>query len=250
MEHTDPNPDRLALSSSATSLSIDMARRCAQPLAAIPSHGALPEGVCVDPTGVTILDCAAPSMVSPRPYDKEDGRGVVGARTTNVLFADRVLDDLIDLAARSMGLSVPDVTGRCRRTKHTDARKLVCVLARRIASCGRGTDPTPITYERIGNALGGRDHSTVLYLEKAGLILLHSTTRLPRVKTLQDQMAWMLRHLRRLGYAAAGTEGWNVDHMPALIDPTFDDRVAGLLGRLETDVQPAADEDGEGVCTD
>lgn len=241
MTHTEHHPSVSGTASREGGISLARTTETNSPVASIPTYANPAAEIACQSTQGTPITVSAPCPIDPKPYNRREGRQPPSRVGTNELIADRIIEDLIDLSARSAGLTPVDVAGRCRRTAHTDARKIVAVLARRIVPSLTGDVPVPLTYERIGAALGGRDHSTAMHLEKAGLILLHSTTRLPRVRRLQDQMSWMLRHLRRLGYRVDGTEGWHVDHTATVVDPTFALGADSLLGRVEADVQPGDD---------
>lgn len=245
MTHTEQQPILPGNASPEAGVSLTRTAETSSPIASIPTYAYPPaETVCQSTQG-TPITMVAPRPITPKPYNRREGRQPPSRVGTNEMIADRILEDLIDLSARSTGLTAADVAGRCRRTSYTDARKIVAVLARRIAPSGAGDVPIPLTHLRIGKALGDRDHTTMIHLEKAGLILLHSTTQLPRVRQIQDRMSWVLRHLRRLGYRVDDAEGWHVDHMATIMDPTFTPATGASVGRVEADNHPVEEALGD-----
>jgi chromosomal replication initiator protein len=62
--------------------------------------------------------------------------------------------DILDAVAHHYNLSVPDLLGRSRRKEVALARQMAMYLAR---------EETNTSLPKIGQALGGRDHTTVLY---------------------------------------------------------------------------------------
>lgn len=62
----------------------------------------------------------------------------------------------IAAAARTVGVRIRDVTSRTRHPRHCEARGLAAAL---LAEAGWST-------AQIGEALGGRDHSTIVELLK------------------------------------------------------------------------------------
>ena len=64
------------------------------------------------------------------------------------------IDDIMGAVASYYGLTVPDITGPRRSRNISTARQIVMYLTREL---------TPMSLPQIGQALGGRDHTTVMY---------------------------------------------------------------------------------------
>lgn len=69
--------------------------------------------------------------------------------------------DAITAVAASMGLDAKDIVSKCRRRELVEAR-------RRVACMLQDDTENVWTTKRIGNALGWRDHSTIVTLLKGG----------------------------------------------------------------------------------
>lgn len=68
------------------------------------------------------------------------------------------LDELIESVAAVYGVAHADIVGRQRTKSIAEARMLVALLGKRC---------TRLSYPELGQALGGRDHTTVMALVKS-----------------------------------------------------------------------------------
>lgn len=66
-------------------------------------------------------------------------------------------DDILAVTCRYFSIKPEDVKGRSRTQKVSVPRKLACYMVRQML---------PLSYEDIGDWLGQRDHSTIIYYIK------------------------------------------------------------------------------------
>lgn len=66
-------------------------------------------------------------------------------------------DDILDVTCRYFSIEPEAIKGRSRAQKISVPRKLACYMVRQML---------PLSFEDIGNWLGLRDHSTIMYYIK------------------------------------------------------------------------------------
>ncbi len=87
---------------------------------------------------------------------------------------------LIELVARAWNTSVDDLLGRDRSQKVAEPRQVAMYLLRQ---------ETDASLPQIGEALGGRDHTTVMYaIEKISDVIERDDRLRNRVKQIRDQL--------------------------------------------------------------
>lgn len=122
-----------------------------------------------------------------------------------------------------------DILGQRRFARLSTARKIVCVLARRLPLSGQAEKPGVLTLDRIGRALGGRDHTTVMHLERQALIYLTADTEHPTIRRFLADVGWVVTRLLRAGFALpVGIEDWHIDHSRLAVEPRWEGRLEAL----------------------
>jgi chromosomal replication initiator protein len=87
---------------------------------------------------------------------------------------------IIELVAREWGVSVPELLGRDRSQKVAQPRQVAMYLLRK---------RTEFSLPQIGEALGGRDHSTVMYaIEKINNEIETKADLRRRVGSIEQQL--------------------------------------------------------------
>lgn len=69
-------------------------------------------------------------------------------------YLNRAKDPIINIVCEVVGVPLEEIVGKTRKYKAVVARCLICYFTRKY---------TKMTLSEIGVALGGRDHSTVIY---------------------------------------------------------------------------------------
>ena len=90
------------------------------------------------------------------------------------------IDTILSTVAESTGVSVTEITGDKRSRPVVEGRHLVMYLAREL---------TDASLPKIGERLGGRDHTTVLHaVEKIGKLMREDRDMYSRVQRLTAKL--------------------------------------------------------------